>query len=67
MEGAPDLIEQAFGELNTVLMHEFSDSWRVTLKGKNLLDENSEITQGGLLTTGFRRGREVSLQLDYRF
>lgn len=67
VEGAPDLIEQPFGELNSVFIHEFSDTWRMTLKGKNLLDERSEITQGGLVTTGFNRGREVSLQLDYRF
>ncbi len=67
IEGAPDLIEQPFGELNTVFMHEFTESWRMTLKGKNLLDEKSEVTQGGFITTGFNRGRELSLQVDYRF
>ncbi|GJM11885.1 MAG: TonB-dependent receptor [Pseudohongiella sp.] len=67
IEGAPDLIEQPFGELNTVFIHEFNEAWRVTLKGKNLLDQRSEITQGGLVTTGFNRGREVSVQMDYRF
>lgn len=67
IEGAPDLIEQPFGELNTVFIREFNDHWRMTLKGKNLLDEKSEITQGGFVTTGFNRGREVSVQLDYRF
>lgn len=67
IEGAPDLIEQPFGELNSVFIHEFNDTWRMTLKGKNLLDEKSEITQGGLITTGFNRGREVSIQMDYRF
>lgn len=67
VEGAPDLIEQPFGELNTVFIHELSDNWRMTLKGKNLLNERSEVTQGGLITTGFNRGRELSFQLDYRF
>lgn len=67
IEGAPDLIEQPFGELNSVFIHEFNDTWRLTLKGKNLLDEKSEITQGGLITTGFNRGRELSIQMDYRF
>jgi outer membrane receptor protein involved in Fe transport len=67
IEGAPDLIEQPFGELNSVVMIEFTDNWRVTLKGKNLLDEASEVTQGGFITTGFNRGRELSIQMDYRF
>lgn len=67
IEGAPDLVEEPFGELNTVFIHEFNETWRMTLKGKNLLDEKSEITQGGLITTGFNRGREVSVQMDYRF
>jgi len=67
VEGAPDLIEQPFGELNTVFMYEFNDGWRMTLKGKNLLDEKSEVTQGGLITTGFNRGREISIKVDYQF
>ncbi len=67
VEGAPDLVEQPFGELNTVFIHELNDHWKMTIKGKNLLDENSEITQGGFITTGFNRGREISLKLDYRF
>lgn len=67
IEGAPDLIEQPFGELNTVFMRDFNDNWRLTLKGKNLLDEKSEVTQGGFITTGFNRGREVSLKVVYRF
>lgn len=67
IEGAPDLIEQPFGELNTVFIRELNDNWRLTLKGKNLLDERSEITQGGFVTTGFDRGRELSLKIDYQF
>lgn len=67
VEGAPDLVEEPFGELNFVLMRDLSDHWRMTLKGKNLMDEKSEVTQGGLITTSYNRGREVSLKLDYRF
>lgn len=65
--GAPDLIEQPFGELNFVYIQELNDSWRITAKAKNMLDEASEITQGGLITTAFNMGREFSLQVDYRF
>ncbi|PCJ26880.1 MAG: hypothetical protein COA96_04430 [SAR86 cluster bacterium] len=65
--GAPDLIEQPFGELNVVYIQEISDNWKLTLKAKNLFDEASEVTQGGLITTSFNRGRELSLKIDYRF
>lgn len=67
IEGAPDLIEQPFGELNAVFIRELGENWRVTLKGKNLLNEKTEVTQGGLVTTGFTLGRAISLKLDYRF
>lgn len=65
--GAPDLIEQPFGELNFVLLREFDDHWRLSLKAKNLMDEDSEIRQGGLITTGFNKGRDLSFQVEYRF
>lgn len=67
IEGAPDLIEQPFGELNFVFIREMGDSWRLTAKAKNIMDEASEITQGGNITTGYNKGREFSLQLDYTF
>jgi len=67
IEGAPDLIEQPFGELNFVYIQELSDSWKVTAKAKNLMDESSEVTQGGLISTAFTKGREFSLQVDYAF
>jgi outer membrane receptor protein involved in Fe transport len=67
IEGAPDLIEQPFGELNFVFIREIGDHWTTTLKAKNILDERSEITQDGNITTGYNKGRQLSLQLDYRF
>ncbi len=39
----------------------------MTLKATNLLDERSEITQGGFVTTGYLRGREASFKIDYTF
>lgn len=67
IEGAPDLVEQPFGELNFLFMRDIGDHWKVTFKARNLLDERSEITQGGLLTTGYLPGREFSLKVDYTF
>jgi len=67
IEGAPDLIEEDFGELNFVFIRELDDNWKITAKAKNILDERFEITQGGRISTGYNRGRELSLQVDYTF
>lgn len=65
--GAPDLVEQPFGELNFVYIHEFGGDWRLNARLKNMMNERSEITQGGFITTGFYQGRTASIQLDYTF
>jgi len=67
IEGAPDLIEEPFGELNFIFIKELGEHWRVTAKAKNIMDERSEITQGGYISTAYNKGREFSFQLDYRF
>jgi outer membrane receptor protein involved in Fe transport len=67
IEGAPDLVEQPFGELNFVFIRDLSDKMSMTFKAKNIMDEYNDTTQGGFVTTGFYRGREVSFQLDYTF
>ena len=67
IEGAPDLYEQPFGELNFNFIRELNDNWKVQFKGRNLLDERSEITQGGLISTAYDLGRQFSFQVDYTF
>lgn len=67
IETAPDLIEQPFGELNFIFIRDINDQLTATLKAKNITDEYNDITQGGFVTTGYNRGRELSFQLDYTF
>ncbi len=67
IEGAPDLYEQPFGELNFVFIRELNDHWKIQAKGRNLLDERSQITQGGLVSTAYNKGRQFSFQVDYTF
>ena len=67
IEGAPDLYEQPFGELNFVFIRELNDNWKIQAKGRNLLDERSQITQGGLISTAYNKGRQFSFQVDYTF
>ncbi|MDX1491789.1 MAG: TonB-dependent receptor [Pseudohongiellaceae bacterium] len=65
--GAPDLVEEPHGELDLVLIKEFGDNWKINLKAQNLLNERKEITQGGLVATGYSEGRAASLKIEYRF
>lgn len=67
IETAPDLIEQPFGELNFVFIRDLTDDLAMTFKAKNIMDERNEVTQDGLATTAYNRGREISFQLDYTF
>ena len=64
--GAPDLIEEARAELDLVLIKEFNNSWKMSLKAQNLLDARKDITQGGLITTGYKEGRSLSMKVEYR-
>lgn len=65
--GAPDLLEEPHGELDIVVSKEFGEHWKFNFKAQNLLDERKEITQGGLVATGYKEGRKASLKLEYRF
>ena len=67
IEGAPDLIQEGYGELNFIFIKELNRNWQITAKAKNILDARSEITQGSLLTNGYNLGREASIQVQYRF
>lgn len=67
IEGAPDLIEDPFGELNFIFSREINENWKASFKAQNILDERSEIRQGGFVTTGFNFGRYVSFEVDYTF
>jgi outer membrane receptor protein involved in Fe transport len=67
IEGAPDFIEEGFGELNFIYIRELNDHFNLTVKAKNLLDERSVISQDSNVAIGYNKGRELSLQLDYTF
>jgi hypothetical protein len=67
IEGAPDLVEQPFGELNFVFIRDLTDDLAMTFKAKNIGDQRNEITQNGFINIGYNRGREFSFQLDYTF
>jgi len=65
VNGAPDLIQEPFGELNMIYIHELNDRWRITAKAKNIMDESADVTQGPFIATSLHRGRQFSLQVDW--
>jgi outer membrane receptor protein involved in Fe transport len=42
-------------------------NWKLNIKAQNLTDKRKEITQGGLVATGYSEGRSASLKLEYNF
>ncbi len=65
--GQPDIYEQPFPQLDFVYKRHFADQWRFTVKLKNLLDPDVKFTQGQETTRIFKRGRELSLELQWAF
>lgn len=65
--GAPDIEEQPFHQVDFNFRHALNDAWTLKVKLRNLLDPKVEFTQGGLTTREFRRGRELSVGLDFSF
>ncbi len=64
--GAPDIYEQPFNQLDAVFKYSWKNSWSLRARLKNLLDSEVLFTQGGLSTREFKRGRELSLTLEYK-
>ncbi|MBK7890067.1 MAG: TonB-dependent receptor [Bdellovibrionales bacterium] len=65
--GLPDIIEESFAQLDWVSSWDFLSNASVQLKAKNILDPEASLTQGGVKTLAWRRGRSFSLNLSARF
>ncbi|MBK8285204.1 MAG: TonB-dependent receptor [Ahniella sp.] len=65
--GAPDIEERPFHQVDFNYRHQLSEDWSLKLKLRNLLDPKVEFQQGDEITREFRRGRELSIGLDWKF
>lgn len=65
--GAPDLIDERYGELDFVYTRYWNERLELNLKVKNLLNPLQKTTQGGLDVNSFREGRSGSLGISYTF
>lgn len=65
--GAPDVMDEAYGELDFTYTRYWGDHLELTFKAKNLLNKMQETTQGGLDVNSYREGTNASLGLTYVF
>ncbi len=62
----PDIFEQPFNQLDFVVRYSLDD-WVFRLNMQNLLNDNVRFTQGSEVTRNFKRGRGVTLGVQYTF
>jgi TonB-dependent receptor len=65
--GAPDVMDEAYGELDFTYTRYWGDHVELTFKAKNLLNKMQETTQGGLDVNSYREGTNASLGVTYLF
>lgn len=65
--GAPDVIDEPYGELDLNYIYTWSEHLKLNLKARNLLQQKREATQGGLDANSWYEGRVYSLAMTYTF
>lgn len=65
IEGAPDVYEQPFNQLDVTWQEQLWKDWTLKVRLRNLLDPSVEYTQGGETTREYKRGREIGLVLEW--
>lgn len=65
--GAPDVMDEQYGELDLIYTRYWGDHVELNLKVKNLLNQLQETTQGGLDVNSFKEGTSASLGVTYTF
>lgn len=65
--GGPDIMDEAYGELDFNYTRYMGDHIELTLKAKNILNQKRETTQGGFDVNSYFEGRSGSLSLQYTF
>lgn len=65
--GAPDVIDEPYGELDLNYIYTWSENLKLNLKARNLLQQKREATQGGLDANSWYEGRIYSLAMTYTF
>ncbi len=64
--GAPDIYEEPFHQLDFVARQSIGEHWSVQLRLGNLLDSAVRFTQGEETVWLYRKGRDVSLTVNFK-
>jgi outer membrane cobalamin receptor len=64
---APDVIDEAYGELDLTYTRYWGDHLELNFKAKNLLNKMQKTTQGGLDVNSYREGTNASIGVTYIF
>ncbi len=65
--GAPDVVDEVYGELDFTYTRYWGESLEMTMKAKNLLNQKRETTQGGFDVNSWYEGTNASLGLTWNF
>jgi len=65
--GAPDIYQQPFPQLDFVYSQTLWDNWKFKFRARNLLDSEVEITQGDKTRRYFKLGREYKVAVEWSF
>ena len=66
VDGAPDIYEQPFNQLDFVFQQRLWQDWSLKLRLRNLLDPEVRFLQGDQPTRTFSKGREILLTLEWK-
>ena len=67
LQGLPDILLEARGELNLIYRYDLSEAVTLRAKIENLLDEPVEYTQGGDVFQSYEKGMNASIGFDWSF
>jgi outer membrane receptor protein involved in Fe transport len=64
-QGSPDVYEEPAGQLDFVFARDLWTDWKLKVRLRNLLDPKVEFTVGDEIRRAYKRGREVSVTLEW--
>lgn len=65
IQGQPDVYEEPSDQLDLNYSYWLTESWKLKVKGGNLLDSKTELKQGGEVYRSYREGRTYSVSLSW--
>ena len=63
--GRPDIFEQPFHQLDFVSSQTFAENWQAKFKLANIFNDTVEFLQGDQATRSYKKGREISLAIQW--